>query len=84
MGPYGAPPKPHLSPIGNIIGSGIFVSPRGVLTHSGSLGVGLLVWLGAGLASGLGALCYAELGVAIPEAGGDYAYVAEVFGGLTG
>eukprot|EP00076_Gallus_gallus_P036783 XP_025002321.1 large neutral amino acids transporter small subunit 2-like [Gallus gallus] len=70
--------------VGNIIGSGIFVSPRGVLTHSGSLGVGLLVWLGAGLASGLGALCYAELGVAIPEAGGDYAYVAEVFGGLTG
>ncbi|CAL8291915.1 unnamed protein product [Boreogadus saida] len=70
--------------IGNIIGSGIFISPKGVLEHSGSVGVALVVWvLGGGIAA-LGSLCYAELGVTIPKSGGDYSYVTQIFGGLVG
>ena len=66
--------------IGAVIGSGIFLTPGGVLRNSGSVGVSMLVWTLGGVLSLLGALTYAELGCSRPGAGGLYAYIRDAFG----
>ena len=69
--------------VGSVIGSGIFVTPGLILRQvGGSVGYSLLVWVMGGVLSLLGALTYAELAAANPEAGGLYCYIRDGFGRL--
>ena len=62
--------------IGPIIGSGIFISPKGILLNTGgSVGWALMVWVACGAMSMLGALCMAELATTFPRSGGDFMYI---------
>eukprot|EP00906_Rhabdomonas_costata_P019170 RCo027950 len=57
-----------------ILGTGVFVCTGEVLSACGSPAVALLAWAFSGVLCSLGALCYAELGTAFPDSGGEYIY----------
>jgi APA family basic amino acid/polyamine antiporter len=70
--------------VGIVIGSGIFLT-TGIMAKSiPSAGLILLAWLVGGLIILAGALTYAELGAAMPDAGGQYIYLREAYGPLFG
>ena len=68
--------------VGTIIGSGIFLVPHNVATAVGSVFSLYLVWVVGGALALAGALSLAELGAAMPEAGGVYVYLREAYGKL--
>src|SRR5215472_14540338 len=70
--------------VGTIIGSGIFLVPKTMVLQVGTPGKVLAVWVAGGLLSLFGALSYAELAAALPEAGGEYVYLREAYGPLWG
>lgn len=69
---------------GTMIGTAIFVVPSLMLRDMGTPWRVVVVWAFAGLLSFFGALGYAELGAAIPEAGGEYVYLHRAYGPLMG
>ncbi|CAG0882343.1 unnamed protein product [Cyprideis torosa] len=70
--------------VGSIIGSGIFIAPKGVLSGAGSTNAALLVWLGCGIFNCIGAHCWIELGCMIRKSGADYNYILEAYGKFAG
>lgn len=68
--------------IGGVIGSGIFLVPKSIATVLPSPLLMLSVWVFGGLLSFFGALVFAELGAAMPEAGGMYVFLREAYGPL--
>ena len=64
---------------GSIIGSGIFISPNGVLQEAGSYGMAMVMWVIGGLLATGGGLCFCELGNFVKKSGSDYAYIKEGF-----
>jgi len=68
--------------VGTVIGSGIFLVPKTMVNAVGTPELVFAVWVFGGLLSLAGALTYAELSAALPEAGGEYAYLREAYGPL--
>ena len=75
-----------ISIIGGImIGSGIFYLGSYVLQRTGmNSGLALICWVIAGVVSLVAGLCYAELGTAMPKAGGRVIYLNEAFHPVVG
>lgn len=70
--------------VGTMVGASIFIVPSSIaVLFSGSY-PSLLVWVVGGLVSLFGALCVAELGAAMPRAGGQYIYLQRAFGPVWG
>jgi APA family basic amino acid/polyamine antiporter len=68
--------------ISNVIGVGIFITPRIIAQAVPDPMWFLAVWLGGGLLAFAGAMAYAELGTLRPRSGGEYVYLREGFGRL--
>jgi APA family basic amino acid/polyamine antiporter len=68
--------------VGTIIGSGIFLVPSTMASNVGGAPMVIGVFIVGGLLSLAGALTYAELGAAMPHAGGEYVYLREAYGPL--
>ena len=70
--------------VGHIIGTGVFLVPSSMARATGSVGLVFLVWIVGGALSLFGALTVAELGAAMPHAGGAYVYLKRGFGPVWG
>jgi basic amino acid/polyamine antiporter, APA family len=68
--------------LGTVIGSGIFIMPATIAGYVKSPTLVMSVWVVGGILSFLGAISFAELGAAFPQAGGVYVYLREAYGRL--
>jgi APA family basic amino acid/polyamine antiporter len=68
--------------VANMIGAGIFTTTGFQAADLGNPVTIYLLWILGGVLALAGALCYAELGAAIPRAGGEYAYLHATYGGM--
>jgi amino acid transporter len=86
----GAQPRPTLTlaesvamVVGHVVGVGIFKAPAIVAANAADAATFFAFWIAGGIASVLGALCYAELGSAYPNAGGEYFFLRRAYGNST-
>src|SRR5437899_9598426 len=70
--------------MGSMIGSGIFIVSADVARQVGTPGLLLAAWAISGLMTVIAAVSYGELAAMMPKAGGQYVYLREAFGPLSG
>jgi APA family basic amino acid/polyamine antiporter len=61
--------------IGSMIGQSVFLVASDIAREVNSATSVLAIWIAGGVVVLLGSFCYAELGAALPEAGGEYVYL---------
>ncbi|AHB47340.1 amino acid permease [Hyphomicrobium nitrativorans NL23] len=66
--------------VGVVVGIGIFRTPPVVAANVAGPTEFLALWVAGGLLMIIGALCYAELGSAYPNSGGEYHYLHRAYG----
>jgi APA family basic amino acid/polyamine antiporter len=66
--------------VANVIGAGVFTTTGFQAADLGNPMLILSLWLLGGVLAYCGALCFAELGAAMPAAGGEYIYLRESYG----
>ncbi len=69
---------------GAMIGSGIFIVSSHMAQEVNNTSLLLLVWLISGIMTIIGALSYGEFSASLPHAGGQYIYLKETWGKITG
>jgi APA family basic amino acid/polyamine antiporter len=70
--------------MGSMIGSGIFIVSADIARQTQSPGLMIVTWIVAAALTMIAALTYGELAAAMPHAGGQYVYLREAFGPLSG
>jgi APA family basic amino acid/polyamine antiporter len=65
---------------GTILGSGIFMAPRGVAGAAPHPVTAVAMWAVGALVAAAGASCYAECGARLPQVGGFFVYLRTVYG----
>lgn len=70
--------------VSTIIGTGVFLVAGPMARAAGSFDLFLLTWIIGSVIALCGALCFAELGAALPAAGGLYCYLSRGLGPVWG
>lgn len=65
--------------IANMIGAGIFTTSGLLMSGLDNPWLLIILWITGGCIALCGAMAYAELGSAIPKAGGEYIFLAELY-----
>lgn len=65
--------------IANMVGTGVFTSLGFQLVAIQSGFALIMLWVLGGVAALCGAMCYAELGAAMPRSGGEYSFLSRIY-----
>jgi APA family basic amino acid/polyamine antiporter len=65
--------------VANMVGTGVFTSLGFQLITTDQIFSIMMLWLFGGVIAFCGALCYAELGAAMPRSGGEYHYLSKIY-----